>query len=109
MFTPSRAPERQVTQDEAERAAKVLAAGPLNRLTAEDVRTYFRSAIRMVHPDAGGGDAAAAPDRLKELRAARDTLMRWMEGQPDPKCKECRGTGYVFGRVAVKPCSRCGK
>jgi DnaJ-class molecular chaperone len=106
MFTTPGASERPVTQDDAERASGRLGVH-LTGLIEYDVREAFRAAIRAVHPDAGG-NAAAAPERLKELRAARDMLLRWLEQAPKATCKECGGSGYVMGSLAVKPCSRCG-
>lgn len=110
MFTPPSAAERPITQDEAERAAKVLQLGRwifTTPTTAEDINKTWRARVQEVHPDAGG-DAAAAPERLAELRAARDTLLRWLEQAPKADCKECGGTGWVWSKLAVKPCSRCG-
>jgi predicted Zn-ribbon and HTH transcriptional regulator len=112
MFTPPSAAERRVTQSEAERAWDVLSnCGPFKLVQAHarhplrgfaaEVNHAFRLRLREVHPDAGG-DAAAA------LRAARDTLLRWLEQAPKADCKECGGSGFVFGKLAVKPCSRCG-
>lgn len=110
MFTPPSATERPVTQQEARRAADELEIPqgmPLSDLTELAVQTSFRARVREAHPDAGG-DAAAAPERLAELRAARDTLLRWLEQAPKADCRECGGTGYVWSKLAVKPCSRCG-
>lgn len=109
MFTPPSAAERPVTQEEAVRAADRLEipfSGRVN-LTEFEVRDYYRAALKTAHPDAGG-DAAAAPERLAGLRAARDTLLRWLEQAPKADCRECGGSGYVMGKLAVKPCSRCG-
>jgi hypothetical protein len=113
MFTPPSAAERPVTQQDARRAADELEipqSMALSDLTELAVQTSFRARVREVHPDAGG-DAAAAPERIAELRAARDTLLRWLEGQPKADCKECGGTGYVWrrkGAMVVQPCLRCG-
>lgn len=109
MFTPPSAAERPVTQQDAAQAAKVLQLGPWFFKVpgvAEDVQRLFRAGVRAAHPDAGG-DAAAAPEKLAELRAARDTLLRWLEQAPKADCRECGGTGYVWGKLSVKPCSRC--
>jgi len=110
MFTPPSAAARKVTQDEAERAAKVLQLGRwifTTPVTSEDIRKVWRVRVQEAHPDAGG-DAAAAPDRLKELRAARDTLLTWLEQAPKADCKACGGTGWVRAGLVTKPCLRCG-
>jgi hypothetical protein len=106
MFTPPSAAEHPVTQQEAEHAAWDLGILATDA-SADDVQRAFRARVRDAHPDAGG-DAGGAPERIAELRAARDTLLRWLEQAPKAGCRECGGSGYVFGRLAVKPCSRCG-
>lgn len=106
MFTlPSAAP-RKVTQDDAHRAAATLGVDLSGRTAPDQVRTAFRVCLRAVHPDTGGEEGAAA-DRIKQLGTARDTLLAWLAQAPKVECKECRGTGYVWGRFAVQPCSRC--
>jgi hypothetical protein len=110
MFTPPSAAERPVTQQDAEHAWKLLNRGPWGLKAigeADDVQRAFRARLREAHPDAGG-DAAVAPKEIAELRAARDTLLRWLEQAPKADCKECGGTGYVWSKLSVKPCSRCG-
>lgn len=105
MFTAPSTPEREVTQNDVEKAAAVLGVSTA-ALSAECVKEAFRVKLREAHPDAGGSREDAA-DQIKALGAARTSLIRWLESAPDPKCA-CRGTGYVFGRFAVKPCTRCG-
>jgi 2-oxo-4-hydroxy-4-carboxy--5-ureidoimidazoline (OHCU) decarboxylase len=110
MFTPPSAAERPVRQQDAFRAAETLDGALKNLRTVDDVQRAFRARLREAHPDAGG-DAAVAPKEIAELRAARDTLLRWLEQAPKADCKECGGTGYVWqrsGAMVVKPCSRCG-
>jgi aspartate/methionine/tyrosine aminotransferase len=107
MFTPPSAAERPVTQQDAVQAARMLGVMYLANATPGQVRNQFRLKLQEAHPDAGG-DAAAAPERIAELRAARDTLLRWLEQAPKADCRECGGTGYVWGKLALKPCSRCG-
>jgi hypothetical protein len=106
MFTSPSAAERPVARQEAECAADVLGMRDVP-LTGPVIRQFYRALLQDAHPDAGG-DASKAPERIAELRAARDTLLRWLEGQPKAGCRECGGSGYVFGKLAVKPCSRCG-
>lgn len=111
MFIPRTPAPRAATLNDAERAVKVLGLGPWFFKapgTADDVMRLFRAGVRAAHPDAGG-DAAAAPERLKELTAARDTLLAWVASQPKADCKRCRGTGVVRGRFSVKLCEECGR
>lgn len=120
MFTPPSATPRKVTQDEARQAAVLLGVQcsldarveatfnfATSLFTPNDVRTAFCAALTKAHPDLGG-DAAAAPDRLKALTAARDTLLAWLAQAPKADCKECQGRGFVTGRWGMRfPCSRC--
>jgi hypothetical protein len=107
MFSSPGATKRKVTQDDAQRAAATLGVDLTLRTTPEDVRKAFRVCLRSVHPDAGG-DQGAAAERIKQLGAARETLLAWLERAPKADCSECGGRGFVFGRWGAKPCSRCG-
>lgn len=112
MFTPPRATARKVTHEELQRAIELLGL-PRSLLEAPpgaagDVKRAFRVCVGQVHPDKGGSRASAA-GRIEALRAARDTLLAWLDTAPQPDCRECRGTGFVrSGFGGVKPCSRCG-
>lgn len=106
MFTAHGA-KRQITQDEAAQAAADLGLLLSSCRTPDDVKGAFRVQLRAVHPDTGG-PVQDSSERIRVLGTARDTLNAWLEGQPKPDCKECRGTGYVWSKMAVKPCSRCG-
>lgn len=59
-----------------EQAALVLGVR-LNGLTENAVRLAFASAIKLAHPDTGGGSAGEAQN-LHRLREAKDKLLKFV-------------------------------
>lgn len=96
-----------MTFDEAARILGVNRKG----LTENAVRLAYGSAIKLAHPDTGGGAGSEATN-LARLREAKDTLLKIVEGeQPSVlhnECRQCKGKGTVRGSFASVVCKTCG-
>ena len=77
-------------------AAAILGVGAEER-DETLIRAAYRRAVKLSHPDVGGGylDASA---NIARAQKARDTLLALCS-----ECAACRGTGAVAGFV----CKRC--
>lgn len=88
-----------MTLDEALRAL-----GVTSPFTDADVRAAFSRALRLAHPDIGGGAADAATNIARAQRA-RTLLMSIVAG--DAPCRTCKGAGSVRGSFAMRVCTDC--
>lgn len=72
-----------------------------NGFTIADVRRAFVAACNACHPDKGNttGD-------LDDIVQARDLLLANALG--DLTCNQCKGNGYIRGKIGVYDCGRCG-
>lgn len=88
-------------------AARVLGVR-LDGLTDNDVRKAYSSALRVAHPDVGGGSGSEAAN-VSRLRTAKDTLMKLVAVADllDGTCMECKGTGQVRGTLLNRVCPYC--
>src|SRR5262245_8335957 len=79
-----------------------------DELTADDIKTGFRSTIRKAHPDSENFEEAQ-DYRLEKAKAARDLLMAWIDNKTNPNCVLCGGTGYVRVSFHSHPCNACNR
>jgi hypothetical protein len=103
----------KLTRADVESAAQHLGIGTsIDAVTLIEVREAYKTALFNAHPDTSGKSAFDAADVIATLRAARDMLMQWVNGRPDPNCPLCKGTGHTRPTIGSKgfssrPCPRC--
>lgn len=98
---------KEITRDEAERAAEGFGLA-LDGLTQDEVVREYRRAIRLAHPDTGAS-ADEASTLIHGARERRRVLLQWLKEQPDDSCTLCDGSGWVSaGGGRIRACSRCG-
>lgn len=80
-------------------------------LTENAVRLAFASAVKLAHPDAGGGFKNESTN-LARIREAKDTLLKIVEtGEPSGlhnECRQCKGKGTVRSGFFSVICKTCG-
>lgn len=87
-----------------------------DEFTESDVKSAFNRAVRLSHPDTGGGLGNAAQN-IERAKKARDLLLRRVGTADlnDGTCDTCKGTGSVRARtnmfvtITCKPCKGSGK
>lgn len=71
-------------------AARVLGV-ELHQLTENALALAFKRAVRLAHPDTGGGGSDAS--NINRAQEARDVLRVYLN--VPPLCQLCRGSGIV--------------
>lgn len=96
-----------MTFDEACRVLGVRLKG----LTENEVRLAFSSAVKLAHPDVGGGYGGTAQN-MQRLRDAKYLLLKLVEEKPysnTSRCEACKGKGTVAGTSRFGAmCKACG-
>ncbi len=103
----------KLTRADAESAAQNMGIETsIDAVTLTEVRAAFAKALRAAHPDTAEAgkypvSSEYAADTIATIRAARDMLMEWVTGRPNPNCSLCKGTGHYRTAFSSRPCPRC--
>lgn len=91
----------------AKEAATILGV-QTRGLTHNDLSIAFSRAVKLSHPDTGGG-AEGSIEALDKAKKARDILREFIDkgGADVTPCGGCGGQGYIAGRFGYKTCPRC--
>lgn len=91
----------------ANEAAQTLGV-QLKGLTHNDLSLAFARAVKLAHPDTGGGQGSI--EALDKAKKARDYLREFIDkggAAIHPPCGGCGGRGYIDGRFGHRTCPRC--
>lgn len=88
-------------------AARILGVS-LKGLTENEVRRGFTRAVKLAHPDVGGGHRSEA-ENMARITQAKKTLMKIVDANEtaDDTCDQCKGTGQVRGTLLNRVCPSC--
>lgn len=78
-------------------------------LGENDIRKAYSAAVRLAHPDIGGGHGNEASN-VGRLKEAKDLLLKIVADREEifgTKCLQCKGTGQVRGTFATAVCRSC--